>query len=99
MKASLRKKFKGQTCLVCQNPEIDLCHVKSKGSGGPDEVFNLMALCRNHHSEQHRMGIVSFFWNYPRVQGYLLASEWRVEEIVGKEVLLHPRLEAIYDPV
>lgn len=99
MKKSTRNKFKGFKCLVCQNPEIDLCHVKSKGSGGPDEEWNLMPLCREHHQEQHRVGIVTFYCRYFLVSTHMHLKGWRLEEIINKPTLVHPKLEAIYDRV
>jgi hypothetical protein len=41
----------------------DAAHVRSRGAGGNDEA-NLVPLCRDHHQEQHRIGIRSFETRY-----------------------------------
>lgn len=58
-------------CEVCQKPSpSDACHIRSRGAGGGDELFNLMSLCRREHQEQHSIGIKSF------VKKYSLSVSW-----------------------
>lgn len=45
-------------------------HVKTRGAGG-DDVGNALPLCRDHHDEQHRIGIQTFQARY----GLDLAAE------------------------
>lgn len=47
--------------------ETEAAHVKSRGAGGHAwiesagvQVGNIAPLCREHHAEQHRIGIVTF---------------------------------------
>ncbi len=55
-----RRWVKSHACCVrgCQNTRIDFAHVKSWGSGGQD--WQAVSLCRNHHVEQHAIGIETF---------------------------------------
>lgn len=41
-------------CEVCNNPAVDIHHIKARGMGGSkykDIIENLMALCRKCHIE------------------------------------------------
>ena len=79
-------------CVICGGFPTDRCHIRSRGAGGSDEEFNLFPACREHHSEQHRMGLMSFYKKYPRFQVYLRRKGWTVEVILGKEILTNPEL-------
>jgi len=79
-------------CLLCRSNRIDRCHIKSKGSGGPDDNWNIMFLCRFHHQEQHRIGIITFYKKYPNIQKALQFAGWSLDESSGKPRLVHPKL-------
>lgn len=51
-------------CLVCGLEPSDPAHLRSRGAGGGDELWNLIPLCRPHHSEQHAIGLKSFVEKY-----------------------------------
>jgi 5-methylcytosine-specific restriction endonuclease McrA len=53
--------IKSLPCEVCAKTPVDVHHVKTKGSGGGDELFNLMSLCRICHTRFHQMGKKTFF--------------------------------------
>jgi hypothetical protein len=74
------QKIKSLPCLVCGSKEVDVCHVKSRGSGGGDDVWNLMPLCRTHHAEQHQIGILTFVEKYLSVAFYLFENGWVMKE-------------------
>lgn len=41
-------------CEICEAKAADTHHIDSRGMGGtsrPDEIENLMALCRDHHEQ------------------------------------------------
>ena len=41
-------------CEVCQQRAVDIHHIEARGMGGtaqPDDINNLMALCRECHHE------------------------------------------------
>ena len=42
----------------------DLHHVKTRKSGGTDDDYNLMPLCRSHHTECHKIGTSTFVKKY-----------------------------------
>lgn len=46
-------------CMVCGRVPCDAAHVKSRGAGGGYRD-NLVPLCREHHTEQHQIGIETF---------------------------------------
>lgn len=52
--------IKRQCCKVCGKRNVDVHHIKSRGAGGGDELSNLMALCREHHTEIHAIGRETF---------------------------------------
>lgn len=70
------EKTKAKKCLVCQWKDVDAAHIKTKGSGGSDDEWNLMPLCRKHHSEQHALGIITFSKKYFFVAMYLEENGW-----------------------
>ena len=57
-------------CVVCGKSHTDLAHVDSVGAnGGNRQKINhlglrSMSLCREHHQEQHKIGIQSFMNKY-----------------------------------
>lgn len=79
MSNAIFDKIRTQPCLVCGSRNVDVCHVKSRGSGGGDEWFNVMPLCRIHHIEQHSSGIITFSQRYIAVSSYLYDNGWFLE--------------------
>lgn len=57
-------------CVICGQAHADLAHVDSVGAhGGNRQKINhlglrAMSLCREHHQEQHKIGIQSFMNKY-----------------------------------
>lgn len=52
-------------CVICGKTDSDLAHLNTVGAGRNRNEINhygnkVLALCRAHHSEQHRIGIKSF---------------------------------------
>lgn len=74
-------------CLVCNRDHADRAHVRTRGSGGGDEPENIMPLCRLHHIEQHKIGIITFIEKYPQVMTYLQDRQWTIVEVFGKKRL------------
>lgn len=79
-------------CIICLKIPVDRCHIKSKGSGGPDKDFNFMYLCRRHHQEQHRIGIITFIKKYTKVEKYLLDRGWYIHDNFDKPQLTNDLL-------
>lgn len=58
-----------RTCVICGKPHSDLAHLEAVGRGRDRTKINhygnkVLALCRDHHSEQHVIGIKSFNEKY-----------------------------------
>lgn len=54
-----------------------LHHVKTRGSGGTDVIHNLMPLCFIHHTEVHKIGLLSFSSKYKNVLFWLTNFNWK----------------------
>ena len=56
-------------CIICGKPKSDLAHKQAIGRGRNRNQMDhygheVLALCRNHHAEQHQIGINSFNKKY-----------------------------------
>jgi predicted restriction endonuclease len=74
-------------CLICGDPDVDTAHIKTRGSRGGDEAENLMDLCRLHHTEQHKIGIVTFTEKYKMVRDRLEGHGWAIVDLFGQKKL------------
>lgn len=83
----------GICCACKKHGSVDACHIKSRGSGGPNEGFNLIFMCRADHNAQHRWGWGKFFKKYPNLQKDLEMRGWSAEIVLGRFRLSHPRLK------
>ncbi len=45
----LLKKVRGLACSACGSKPCDASHIKTRGSGGPDAEWNVVAHCRMCH--------------------------------------------------
>lgn len=80
----LNKKLKSiekKPCIICGDKKTDYCHIKTKGSSGNNEPYNIMFLCRKHHSEQHAVGLYRFLKKYPEVEKEIIRLGWKLEYI------------------
>ena len=68
--------FRNKPCAACGKIGSDPCHIKSRGSGGPDAEWNLISLCREHHTEQHAIGWYRMVWRYPLIAFKLAQKGW-----------------------
>lgn len=59
----------------CFGP-LDPDHVKTLGSGGSNESFNIMTLCRKHHQEKGMKGLVHMASKYYLVKLWLISNGW-----------------------
>lgn len=80
--------YKYRSCLACGHGISDPCHVRTQKRGGPDTEWNVMALCRTHHVEQHKIGWDSMRRKYPRLDNHMTIMGW--EKLNGR--LWHPKL-------
>lgn len=75
-------------CCVCGVSPCDPSHIKTRGSGGPDEPWNILPKCRTHHREWGQWGWKKFLKAYPIVWMRMKFMGWK--EIEGK--LWHPKI-------
>lgn len=74
--------------MVCGVTPTDLHHIKTRGSGGSDDLFNLINLCRYHHQQVHSYGMVKFINNHKHIMGILHSKGWEIQNVLGKRVLV-----------
>lgn len=79
------KRTRDMPCTACgKPPPSDPAHVKSRGSGGGDHLFNLLPLCRKCHSTSHSFGWYKFARKYPAVCFALYHRNW---EFIGRRLV------------
>lgn len=71
-----------RSCEICGGP-ADVHHIISRGAGGKDETWNLLCLCRMHHSHYHNAGWWKFVEWYPRLR----AKVETAREMAGRPTL------------
>ncbi len=71
--------FRARCCLVCGKTPCDPAHIKTRGSGGVDEEWNLLSLCRAHHTMQGSMGFYRFSEKFPMVKWALDYKGWEFD--------------------
>ena len=75
----------GGQCVICgSTKDVDPSHIKSVGSGGGDVEYNLVAHCRRHHIEWHKLGPFQFFRRHPIMVDILEALGWEICWLKGK---------------
>lgn len=71
------KSFRGLPCLCCGTIiGTHAEHVKTKGSGGKDELDNVMPICLIHHNEKNWKGRIHMSEKYPDYKKWLLDNGW-----------------------
>jgi len=74
-------------CLICGKLESDKHHVKTRGSGGGEDTWNKILLCRKHHIEIHSTGIISFARKYYVFKEFLENNGW----VITRTKIFHPK--------
>lgn len=63
-------------CIACAAPApSDAHHIKSRGAGGDDTVWNVISLCREHHSLAHQRGMQYMRLTFPSIRYWLEEAE------------------------
>jgi hypothetical protein len=70
------QKYRKGRCEICGLMPSDPCHLKTVGSGGPDADYNVVSLCRNHHIEQHALGLFKMCEKYPFFRQVIANKGW-----------------------
>ena len=73
-------------CEVCGSNPVALHHVKSYGSGGSDDSWNLAPLCVEHHNEIHsaKMGTAQFAIKYHKFETWLIENGWEYDDFTER---------------
>lgn len=71
-------------CEICGKKGVDIHHIKSRGSGGGDHIFNLIKLCHSHHREIHQLGVRTFARKYEQFKSFLVRKGWEFSTITKK---------------
>lgn len=79
-------------CSLC-NLYGENHHIKTRGSGGKDDDWNLIPLCRNHHMEIHRIGPIRFLKKYSKAKEIFAAKGWYISDEFGRKRLRNAKLE------
>lgn len=69
------QKYRGAKCVICGD-KSDPCHIRSRGAGGDDADWNILAMCRRHHTEHGAIGWAKFCIRYPLVYDELMKKGW-----------------------
>lgn len=66
------------SCIIC-GEDNERHHIKTRGSGGSDDDWNIMFLCRMHHVEIHKIGRNTFIEKH-NLTNYMENKGW---EFIG----------------
>jgi len=85
--AQLLRSFRELPCMACGKfPPNEAHHIKTRGSGGGDDYWNILPLCTSCHTGSknswHQSGAVSFLLKHNHILVYLQKLGW--ELIDGK---------------
>ncbi|EXO06451.1 hypothetical protein W327_02793 [Staphylococcus aureus DAR5848] len=69
-----------RNCVICGKPHADLAHYEAVGRGMNRNKMNhydkhVLALCREHHNEQHAIGVKSFNDKYHLHDSWIKVDE------------------------
>lgn len=77
---------KEDNCVACGDhwPMLDIDHVKTIGSGGTNDPWNCMTLCRFCHIKKDQKGIVWMTNTFPNYKNWLIKNGWEFDKYLGK---------------
>lgn len=89
--------LKNRTCVICGRQHADLAHFKAVGMGRnrrkiDERKMYFMTLCRQHHQEQHRIGINNFMKRY-----HLKPIRLSDNDLIRFKILSKQKLEELKD--
>lgn len=74
-----------QPCLICKKiGSCDPHHIKSVGSGGSDVEDNLIPLCREHHTDIHKLGLNRMAAKFSSLSIWLSKNGWEFNPTINK---------------
>lgn len=63
-------------CCICNNPQTDRAHIKTRGAGAGWDLWEFVYLCRNHHMIQGHIGWKRFCDKHPQALAELKLRGW-----------------------
>lgn len=77
--------YQGKPCICCGSTQGTVGHhVKSVGSGGGNEPYNIMVLCHKTHRLIHDKGLFYVSKRIPSVYRWLDVNGWEIMELQNK---------------
>lgn len=68
-------------CILCGPGNLaEGDHITTKKAGGDDTAINIWPLCRMHHQERHKIGLLTFIKKYQACRTWL--------ELAGRQDIL-----------
>lgn len=79
-----------RNCVICGKPHSDLAHYEAVGRGFNRNKMNhhdkhVLALCREHHNEQHAIGVKSFDEKYHLQDSWIKVDDRLNKMLKGKK--------------
>lgn len=71
--------------------DVEVHHIKSRGAGGGDFVWNCLPTCRIGHTNIHSIGLVKAAETFPGLKKWLVLAGWEYDtkrdkwQFYGKE--------------
>lgn len=76
---------KRMPCCAClKHGPSDPHHIKTVKSGGPDEIWNVVSLCRSCHQSIHVLALNRFTDKYPYFKEVITKKGWSYDDYRGK---------------
>lgn len=80
-----------RNCVICGKPHSDLAHYEAVGRGFNRNKMNhfdkhILSLCREHHNEQHAIGVKSFDEKYHLENSWLKVDDRLNKMLKGEKV-------------
>jgi hypothetical protein len=75
----MKKSTLNVACIVCNKQASEFHHLKTRKSGGPDEDWNLLPICRLHHVHIHAEGLKKIAAKYPALTTWLTEHGWALD--------------------
>ncbi|UXR32335.1 putative HNHc nuclease [Staphylococcus simulans] len=77
-----------RNCVICGKPHSDLAHHYAIGRGKNRKTmdhygYEVLALCREHHSEQHNIGVDTFDKKYHLENSWVSVDDWLNKMLKG----------------
>lgn len=83
----LLKQIRRLPCIICGFHLSEIHHVRTRGAGFGDDPWNVIPVCRKHHTEIHKTGMVQMLEKTKHLLNYLKALGWELSIVNGLKKL------------